>query len=122
MSSESFGLRLKELRLAAGYGLREFCVLKNLDPAYISRLERGRHVPPSAEKLEELAVAVGLKPDTEEWHEFLDLAAIGAKRIPKDVLDDEETVALLPAVFRTFRNDKVDREKLERLKELLRKA
>ena len=122
MIYSKFGAYLRELRLQAGYGLREFCVRFEFDPAFISKLERGRVKVPGREKLEEIAQALELVESSSERVEFMTLADIEAERIPKEILEDEEALELLPAVFRTFQNEKADKDHLRQLVELLKKA
>ena len=122
MNESKFGLMYRALRLQAGLGLREFCIQSELDPAYISRLERGRIKLPKREKIEELALAVGLERGTAQWTELLTQADIEAERIPKEILDDEEVIELLPAVCRSLNNRKADRDKVLKLMDLLKKA
>ena len=78
--------------------------------------------PRSREKLEEYAVALGLKPDADDWVEFFDLAAASSGRLPADLMSDEELLLKLPLVFRTLRGEKATREQLDALIERVRKA
>src|ERR1700733_9191117 len=87
MASTAFGSLLKRLRLKTGKTLREFCGEHGLDPGNYSRLERGIFPPPSgSELLEKYAHCLGLKPGTDEWLEFFDVAAACRGEIPKDLL------------------------------------
>ena len=53
---------------------------------------------------------------------FFDLAAVDAGRIPDYVLEDEKLVAQLPVFFRTLSGQKLPREDLEKLLELINSA
>ncbi len=53
-----FGVKLRELRNAKGYGLRDFAKEINLSASYLSNIERGVVPPPSAEVVEKIAVAL----------------------------------------------------------------
>jgi hypothetical protein len=79
-------------------------------------------VPPVRATLKRLAVALELEDGIPEWHEFLDLAAAEAGRIPEDLLSDEEIIALLPAVFRTFRSERAGDDRLEELIQILKRS
>lgn len=123
MARQGFGAFFRECRVRQGVTLRAFCRKHGLDAANISRLERGQVQPPtSREKLEEYAEALGLERESDEWTEFLDLAAVSSGRLPEDILSDEELLPKLPLVFRTLRGDKVTREELDALIERVRKA
>lgn len=119
----TFGELFRSLRARSRISLREFCVANGFDPANISRLERGLMPPPeSTEKLEAYAKALRVKKGSDDWYTFFDLAAAERGRIPKDVLNDEEVVEMLPVLFRTLRGQRVDDEALDDLVERIRRA
>ena len=121
MGAATFGEFFKEKRLTAGYTLRQFCADFGFDPGNISKMERGT-IPPGNSRLEEYAQCLGIAQRSEEWQEFLDLAAASQGRIPADILNEEELVAKLPLVFRTLRNERPTEEQLEKLIEIAREA
>jgi transcriptional regulator with XRE-family HTH domain len=91
-------------RTALGLSLREFCRRNALDPGNVSRLERGIQPPPkSPEGLAEYAKALGLTPDSEDWHTLFELAAVETGRIPSPLLDHEAAKDRLPKVMRDLR-------------------
>ena len=109
-----FGEFLKQHRAQLRIPLREFCRCNSLDPAYISKLERGVVSPPkSAKALERLAVALKIKSGTPKWQELFDLAAIEKGMIPSDLLSNRELCEKLPMVFRTLRGNILSKEKLD---------
>ncbi|HVS38620.1 MAG TPA: helix-turn-helix transcriptional regulator [Gemmataceae bacterium] len=121
--SNAFGNRMKQLRVARGLTLREFCLSNRFDPGNYSRLERGLFQPPQKETLlEKYATALGLKRGSDEWLEFFDLAAAARGEIPKDILSDEEVVGKLPVLFRTLRGAAISEEKLDALIEKVRRS
>ena len=123
MGKKTFGQLFKELRLANGYTLRGFCRLLGKDPSNISKIERGVSPPLQDQgELKKYAVAFRLDPDSEEYREFFDLAAIGAGRIPPAILADEEILSRLPVFCRTVLGQKLDPEKLDKLIDLIRKG
>lgn len=123
MSSRNFGSFFKECRIKTGLTLRAFCLQYEYDPGNISRLERSRLAPPTAEeKLNEYANSLDISKDSEDWFTFLDLAAAAKGRIPNDLMSDEEVVGKLPALFRTLRGDSVSQEDLDKLVERIRET
>lgn len=105
----TFGEYFRALRAKQNMPLRQFCLENGYDPGNISKLERAVLPPPtSPEKLEDYAHALRLKPGSEEWITFMDLAAVARRHIPEDIMADENLVRRLPLVFRTLRGQKVD--------------
>jgi len=118
-----FGEFFRSLRARHRISLREFCLENSFDPANISRLERGLLPPPEAtEKLEAYAKALRVKKGADDWYTFFDLAAAERGLIPKDVLDDDEVVEMLPVLFRTLRGQRVDDEALDDLVERIKRT
>jgi transcriptional regulator with XRE-family HTH domain len=119
----TFGQFFKKMREKRGLSLRQFCVKNKVDPGNISKLERSLMPPPqSREKLEQYASFLKIRRGSPEWYEFFDLAAADSGKIPADILSDENLMKKLPLVFRTIRGQKVSKEKLEELAEVIRKA
>jgi len=117
----SFGAFFKALRIKRGETLRLFCEKHGFDPGNISKLERGLLPPPqSRAKLEEYARALGLEEGSDDWYEFLDLAAIARGQIPRALLNDREILRRLPLVFRTLQGQPVTPEQIDELIELIR--
>ena len=118
-----FGSFFKEKRKEQGFTLRKFCEIHKLDPGNLSKLERGLMPPPqNRDILEKYAGYLNIKPDSDDWYTFFDLAASCTGKIPEDVMSDEELVKKLPLIFRTLRGQKVPKEKLHELAELIRKT
>lgn len=121
MAISAFGEFFKTRRKGLGLTLRKFCIEKGLDPGNISKLERGIFPPPATrKKLEQYASYLQIKEGSDDWYQFFDLAATSAGKIPPDLMQNEELVKKLPAVFRTLRGQKVTQEQLEELAELIR--
>ncbi len=119
----TFGQFFKKMREKRGLSLRQFCVNNNVDPGNISKLERGLMSPPqSREKLEQYASFLKIRKGSPDWYEFFDLAAADSGKIPADIMSDENLMKKLPLVFRTIRAQKVSKEKLEEIAEVIRKA
>ena len=103
--------------------VREFARESGLDLAYVSRLENGVILPPKdGEKLARLANALGIVEGSEEWQEFMDLAAIAKNELPEDLRDDERVAKVLPAFYRAMRDKDMDEEELQRLLELIKES
>ena len=103
--------------------VREFARESGLDLAYVSRLENGVILPPKdGEKLARLADVLGIVEGSEEWREFMDLAAIAKNELPEDLRDDERVAKVLPAFYRAMRDKAMDEEELQRLLELIKES
>lgn len=111
----------KQKRMKIGT-VRQFARETGLDLAYVSRLENGVILPPKdAEKLAKLAISLGISEGTEEWREFMDLAAIAKHELPED-LRDERIASVLPAFYRTLRQKEISEEELRDLLGLINQA
>lgn len=120
---KNFGEFFKNRRIILGYTLRQFCLEKGLDPANISKLERGKMPPPDKrEKLEEYAKCLDIKEGSADWYEFFDLACLAQGKIPEEVMEDKEVVEKLPILFRTVRGQRVTDEQLKALIQLIKRA
>ncbi len=123
MVSPLFGKLFKELRLNGGYTLRSYCRTFKKDPAYISRLERGKVPPPSdPDEIETLALSHSLKENTDEWDNFFTLATVSSGKIPDEIMSDEDILDKLPILLRTIQGQTLSEEKLKKLVELIKEA
>lgn len=124
MSEKTFGAYFKRLRREKlKMSLRQFAAEKGFDPGNISKIERGKLAPPKGkEVLERYAEALELEEGTDEWLHFFDLAAATRGEIPDELMADEEVVAHLPVLFRSLRGERVSKENLEKLLEMIRRA
>ena len=114
VGTQNFGDYFRSKRISLGLTLRTFCERFGYDPGNISRLERNI-LPPTLddEKLSGYAIALQIKRDSQEWVLFHDLAYTAKNSIPKDLRSDNPN--FLPAFFRTVRNKKMDKQKLQEL-------
>lgn len=119
---QNFGEFFRLKRIALGLSLRAFCERYGYDPGNISRLERNI-LPPTLddEKLAGYASALKINRDSQDWVLFYDLAHTTRGQLPADLKNNEQVAKLLPAFFRTMRNKKLDKDKLKKLVELLKK-
>lgn len=119
-SVQSFSEFFRQKRVDAGFTLRSFCERFGVDPAYISRIERGILPPPEDKtKLRGFAKALGLEEESEEWVNFFDLAFISKGKVPTDILQQPNSLKYLPLLFRTARGQRLSKKKLQELVNLL---
>ncbi len=112
----------KQKRVALGT-VRKFAKDNDYDPAYISRLENGITMPPKEKlKLKKLGESIGLQEGTKDWSEFLDLAAVAKSEIPEDLKNDARISTVLPAFYRTLRNETLDKNEAEMLLKLIKES
>ncbi len=120
-SISMFGELIRQHRLSRDLSLREFCIALEFDASHWSKIERGILPPPKSEAiLRKIADLLEFKEGSQEWFELHDYAALGAGRVPSDILTDAELAAYLPLVFRTVRNSKPTAEELVNLAETIR--
>lgn len=118
-----FGRNIKELRLRKRLSLREFSRQINMDASNWSKIEREVMPPPQdEEKLMKIAKVLGITLESDQYSTLGDLAAIDSGIIPRDLLNDEETLKSLPIFFRTIRNKRPTEEQLRDLIESMRKG
>jgi len=109
-----FGALLRELRLKANIGLRRFAEMVGIKPSNLSDIENGRRNPPSdADKLREIAVALGLAEDSEEWAGLFD-AARRQGELPADIRHMADR-KLVPVLLRTIDGQQLADEQLSQL-------
>jgi len=109
---EAFGPYLKQLRLAAGYGLRRFAALIEMKASNLCDIEHNRRSMPN-EYLEPVAEALGLAQGSKEWEKFFDMAR-KAEELPADV----QRVArrrFIPALLRTIDNVQLSDDDIKKL-------
>jgi len=111
-----FGEYLRELRVKAGYGLREFAKKIDMQPSNLSVLENGRTKPPRDKAiLQKIVESLGLKKGTKEWNTFHDLAVENCDRIPADIMSDNTLKNYLPVMMRTIAGSKLSVNEVKKL-------
>lgn len=120
MSSDvkTFGDLLKSLRRQAKLSLRDLARKAADDPANISRIERRLRPAPGEDVTERFAKALGLTPQSEEWVQFMDMAALSRRELPRDITE-EELISELPVFLRTVRGRRPAEEDLLELKDTI---
>lgn len=118
---KTIGEFIRNRRVKKGLTLRRFCLENDLDPAYVSRLERNIFVPSRTGNLEKIAEALGIEKESEEWFSFFDLARINRGEFPEDLKNNPAFIKSLPIFFRTVRGKKPTKEDLEMLVKALGK-
>jgi len=121
IKEKTIGEFIRKRRIKKGFTLRKFCLENDLDPAYISRLERGIFIPSKEGNLEKIAEALGIEKESEEWFAFLDLACINKGKFPTDLKNDPAFIKSLPIFFRTVRGKKPTKNDLKALIKALEK-
>lgn len=117
---KNFGEFFRVKRIELGFTLRAFCEQYNYDPGNISRLERNILSPSvDTEKLEGYAKALKISRDSEEWATFFDLAHTAKGKLPEDIQKNPQLLSILPAFYRTARGEKLNKNKIKQLIELL---
>lgn len=117
-----FGEFLRSERLEKGLGLRKFSGHVGLEPAYISRMERGKVLPPKdQETLKIFAEILGFEENSDKYIALFDLAARGrGTHVPADVEAALESPELIPVLLRTISDKKVSKEDLAELVEYIK--
>jgi len=116
-----FGEFFHDRRMESGLTLRKFSETFDVDPAYISRLERGKVPAPKVPaKLKYYAHALGLGESTEDYEKFFHLASVSNKSYGIDQIENEKILEKLPVFLRTLDNKGLDERDLDKLIELIR--
>ena len=123
MSLQTFGSCLSRLRIQRGFGLRAFAEKINCYPSNLSDIERGKKTPPQdPKKLAEIAKALNITENSEEWTMLHNLAVKDRpERIPPDLVKYAEKSEMVPLLFRTVAQKKLTKEQLLRLIETIKK-
>ena len=104
----NWGEFIRERRLAAGYGLREFASLIGIQPSNYNHMEKGRKSPPQEkEQLDQIAETLGVQPGSEDYAKLMDLAVENKDKLPADVADFAKNNELVPVLLRTLDNRKL---------------
>lgn len=100
--AQAFGQRVRELRTASGQTLRAFANRSQIDPSYLSKIERAEFAPPSNEKIVQLAQALGESPDA-----LLAVAGRLAPDLPPIIFSHPEQFAELLRLMQDFTADEL---------------
>lgn len=114
----TWGEYIKKKRLEAGIGLREFASQVGLLPSNYNHMEKGRSYPPQDKaKLDQIAEALSIAPDSEEYRTLLDLAVEGKDKLPADVAEFATSNKMVPVLLRTINDKKLSDEEFRSLVE-----
>ena len=112
----NWGEFIRERRLEAGYGLREFAALIGIQPSNYNHMEKGRKSPPQGkDQLDQIAEALGIQTGSEDYAKLMDLAAANKDKLPADVAEFAKNNELVPILLRTLDNKKLTRDKFKQL-------
>ena len=115
-----WGEFVREKRLAAGYGLRQFASLVGILPSNYNHMEKGRMAPPQDKgKLDQIAEVLDMETGSGEYAELMDLAVKGKEKLPADVEEFARRNELVPVLLRTLSNTKLTKGQLRDLMEQL---
>jgi transcriptional regulator with XRE-family HTH domain len=92
-TSQLFGSRLREKRIAKKFSLRKFAELVGISPTYLSQVEQSNVDPPTAERVQRMAELLEENPD-----ELIALAGRVADDLPAIIQAKIEVPDLLRAV------------------------
>lgn len=109
--SKEFGKVLREKRMAKGISLRKFAEKVGVSAAYLSQVEQGNVLPPTADRVRRMAEMLGVNPD-----ELIALAG----RVPEDlpaIIHEEPTE--MPQLLREAKG--MTAEQLRELREQIRR-
>jgi transcriptional regulator with XRE-family HTH domain len=110
---EKFGEYVKSLRQKLDLSLREVARRIEIEPSYLSDIERGKRNAPAPDKLEKLASVLGLSET--ERHCFYDLAKIGKKiEIAEDVQNIITENEKIPVLCRKIKEKNINVDDLLR--------
>jgi transcriptional regulator with XRE-family HTH domain len=111
---------VREKRLSAGYGLREFAQLVGILPSNYNNMEKGRLAPPQDKrKLDQIAEVLNVKVGSAEYGTLMDLAVKDRKKLPADVEQFATENRMVPVLLRTLSNRKLSQRELRQLVEKL---
>lgn len=111
-----WGEFIRERRLTAGYGLREFAGLIGILPSNYNHMEKGRTSPPQDKaKLDEIAEVLNIEVGSAEYHTLMDSAVAGKDKLPADVAEFAKQNELVPVLLRTLDNQKLSTAELKEL-------
>ena len=117
----AFGELLKASRKKAGKTARVTAIEAGMQPSNYCRLEYGTLRPPQAKpKLDRLADAVGILPNTPERTSFYDLAATANHSIPMDLAEIISTDDAIPLMLRTLGKKKLTKRQIDEIVKLVR--
>ena len=109
--SITFGEFIKQSRLDARFGLREFARIIGMQPSNYCNLEND-HITPKVGVLEKMAQTLGLTKGSDKYIEFHDLAAKRRHDVPEDIKRIVNERDLIPAMLRTVEDENVTEEQI----------
>lgn len=111
---------VREKRLEAGYGLRQFAALVGLQPSNYNHMEKGRKAPPQGKgKLDQIAEVLGIESGSDDYSTLMDLAVENKNKLPADVEEFAKSSELIPILLRTLKNRKLTKAEFKRVFEQL---
>lgn len=119
----TFGEFLRAQRLRAGFGLRAFAEMAEMQPSNLSNIEHGRIAPPQdREILSNLADLLDLPERSAERARLFDLAVEGRDRLPADVASFAARTPGIPTLLRTIDNRRLSQGQIAELTEYVNRV
>ena len=116
----NWGEFVRQKRLEAGLGLRQFAGLIGILPSNYNHMEKGRMSPPQDKaRLDQIAAVLAIEPGSEDYHALMDLAVQEKDKLPADVEAYAKQNRLVPVLLRTLDNRKLSEEEFMQLVERL---
>jgi len=117
----TFGEYLREHRLKAGFGLRAFAEVIEMQPSNLSNIEHGRIRPPQdAAMLARIGEMLGMPEGSEERERLHDLAVAHKKgALPADVASFAARTPGIPVILRTVKNRRLTERQIIDLAEYI---
>lgn len=102
-----FGETIRQLREAQELGLREVAELSDLAPTYLSRIERGKELPPEQDIIRAIAKVLAADPDV-----LLSLCTLESDR---DLVNLVKARPRIKILLRQIADNHVSDEQLEKI-------
>lgn len=102
-----FGETIRQLREAQRLGLREVAELSDITPTYLSRIERGKELPPEPDTIKAIAKVLAADPDI-----LLSLCTLESDR---DLVNLVKARPRLKLLLRQIADNRISDEQLERI-------
>jgi transcriptional regulator with XRE-family HTH domain len=112
----NWGELVRQKRLEAGLGLRQFASQIGILPSNYNHMEKGRMSPPQdKQKLDQISETLGIPIGSSDYIKLMDLAVAGKDKLPADVEEYAKSNLLVPVLLRTLNDKKLSDEEFQGL-------
>ena len=112
MGNEEFGQKIRELRIQKKISLRKMADMVGISPAYMSRIESGRELPPRGEHIVRMAEILEVPAD-----ELLMLAG----KVDPSIQEYIRTTTSIPEFLRTAKEENLTSDEFRKLTDQIKK-